>query len=109
MIGPAQERAAPALPGAPYAVTNSRGCVYYLHGKPVTLPNGTELSIYYFNRRVKRGETVPTLPAGYEVVEKVVNGLPYLRRASRMAAGTTRSTDAAPPVAEAAAGTDGGR
>ena len=77
-------------------MASSRGHTSYLHAKALTLPNGTALPVHYFNRRIKRGETVPTLPGGYEVAEKAANGLPYLRRVARAAVGTSGSGSPAP-------------
>lgn len=78
------------------------GGTHYLRGKVVTLPNGTVMPVYYFNRRPKRDETVPALPTGYEIAEKAANGLPYLRRMAHAAVGTTGTVA---PVRTPGAGT----
>ena len=62
-----------------YAYQTADGRTYYLHGKPVVLPNGRPLTVYYFASRVKPREAVEALPAGYEVRERPGAARPSLR------------------------------
>ncbi len=64
----------------PYTHRNTRGQVYYLHGKDVTLQNGRRQRIYYFAREPKRGEAIDASPPGHHIVENPRTGLPYLKR-----------------------------
>ena len=64
-----------------YAHKNSRDQTYYLHGKDVTLKNGHTQRIYYFARKEKKREAMPSLPPGYKVGESPRTGLPFLARA----------------------------
>ena len=64
-----------------YEHKNSRGQVYFLHGKEVTLRNGRAQRIYYFARKEKKGEAMPSVPEGYKVRESPRTGLPLLARA----------------------------
>jgi hypothetical protein len=63
-----------------YAHRTAAGRTYYLHGKPVVLPNGRPLTLYYFAPEVKPGEAVAALPAGYGVWESPRSARPSLRR-----------------------------
>jgi len=63
-----------------YAHRTAGGRTSYLHGKPVVLPNGRPMTVYYFAPAVKPGETVAALPAGYEVRERPGAARPTLRR-----------------------------
>ena len=63
-----------------YAYQTAGGRTYYLHAKPVVLPNGRPMTVYYFAPAVKPGEAVATLPAGYEVWESPRTPRPALRR-----------------------------
>ena len=62
-----------------YAHRTADGRTYYLHGKPVVLPNGRPLTVYYFAPRVKPREALEALPRGYEVRESARAGRPSLR------------------------------
>jgi hypothetical protein len=62
-----------------YAHQTAEGRTYYLHGKPVVLPNGRPLTVYYFAPRVKPREALEALPAGYEVRESPRAARPSLR------------------------------
>lgn len=61
-----------------YTHTNSKGVVYHLNTKLVTLRGGREQPIYYFSRDERPEAT--TLPAGYEVAENPRNGFLVVRR-----------------------------
>ena len=63
-----------------YAHCTAAGRTYYLHGKPVVLPNGRPLTVYYFAPAVKPLEALPALPPGYEVRESTGTVRPSLRR-----------------------------
>jgi hypothetical protein len=62
-----------------YAYQTTGGRTYYLHGKPVVLPNGRPMTVYYFAPAVKQGEALEALPAGYEVREGARAARPTLR------------------------------
>jgi len=62
-----------------YAVTNSKGQEYFLHGKMVTLRGGRQQQIYYFAREVK-ADALDALPEGYMVTENKRTGLPMLKK-----------------------------
>ncbi len=62
-----------------YAVTNSKGQTYYLHGKMVTLRGGRKQQIYYFARKEKP-DALSSLPNGYKVTENKRTGLPMLKK-----------------------------
>lgn len=59
-------------------VTNSRGTVYYLHSKDVSLFNNNGVHTIYFFSKVAEG-AIP-MPDGYTVVENNRSGLPFLKR-----------------------------
>lgn len=59
--------------------TNSKGQLYNLHMKDVTLKGGRLQRIYFFARDVREG-AVDVLPAGYMVVENAKTGLPVLKK-----------------------------
>lgn len=61
-----------------FSQANSRGVVYHLNSKPVTLRGGHSRTIYYFSKDVR--ETACYLPEGYEVTENPRNGFLTLRR-----------------------------
>lgn len=63
-----------------YSYTNSKGDTYYLHGKKVTLKNGRVQQIYYFSRDVRPGESMDSVPAGYQVIETERTGMPVLKK-----------------------------
>jgi hypothetical protein len=58
---------------------NSKGTVYYLHGKDVTLRGGRQQKIYYFAREIKPG-AIDAVPAGLQVVETTKTGMPILKK-----------------------------
>jgi hypothetical protein len=58
---------------------NSKGTVYYLHGKEVTLRGGRLQKIYYFAREIKAG-AMDAVPAGLQVVETTKTGMPILKK-----------------------------
>jgi hypothetical protein len=58
---------------------NSKGTVYYLHGKNVTLKGGRAQMIYYFAREIKPG-ALDAVPAGLKVVETTKTGMPILKK-----------------------------
>ncbi|MBW4061723.1 hypothetical protein HJC99_04100 [Candidatus Saccharibacteria bacterium] len=62
--------------------TNSKGQIYNLHMKDVTLKGGRLQRIYFFARDVREG-AVDVLPAGYMVVENAKTGLPVLKKATQ--------------------------
>jgi hypothetical protein len=64
----------------PYSYKNSKGQSYFLHGKQVTLQGGRQQKIHYFAREAKAGESLDSVPDGYEVVENPRTGLPFLKR-----------------------------
>ena len=58
---------------------NHRGEKRYLHGKAVTLKNGSRHTIYYFSKDVWDKEAVDSLPEGY-VVDETDHAIPVLRK-----------------------------
>ena len=58
---------------------NSRGSVYYLHHKDVTLKGGRQQTIYFFAREIKPG-ALDAVPEGYQVVETTKTGMPILKK-----------------------------
>jgi hypothetical protein len=62
-----------------FSHTNTRGQVYNLHQKDVTLKGGRLQRIYFFARDVREG-SCDVLPAGYIVVENPRTGLPVLKK-----------------------------
>jgi hypothetical protein len=58
---------------------NSKGTVYYLHGKEVTLRGGRLQKIYYFAREIKPG-AMDAVPEGLQVVETTKTGMPILKK-----------------------------
>ena len=65
-----------------FAHQNKKGQTYYLHGKTVTLQNGGQQQIFYFDREEdKRGEGLDAVPAGYRIEENERTGLPFLKKA----------------------------
>ncbi len=65
---------------AAYSYTNAKGQVYYLHMKDVTLKNGRVQRIYFFARDVRDG-SLPSVPAGYTVMETKRTNMPVLKKA----------------------------
>ena len=62
-----------------YAHTNSKGQIYYLHSRNVTLRGGRKQMIFFFAREEKEG-TLDAVPEGMLVVENKKTGLPMLKR-----------------------------
>ncbi len=65
-----------------FSYTNSKGQVYYLHAKDVTLKNGRVQRIFFFARDVRDG-SLDAVPAGYEVMETKRTSMPVLKRSSK--------------------------
>lgn len=65
-----------------FVTKNSKGQMYYLHTKEVTLKGGRQQRIYYFAKAEKPGEGLDALPAGFQVLENTRTGLPMLKKAS---------------------------
>lgn len=61
-----------------YRHENSKGVIYYLNSKKVTLRGGKEQTIYYFSKDQR--PTGCELPAGYAVGENERNGFLTLKR-----------------------------
>lgn len=61
-----------------YSQTNSRGVVYHLNSKLVTLRGGKEQRIFYFSKDER--DTACPLPAGFVVTENARNGFLTLKR-----------------------------
>ena len=60
-------------------VSQKSNKTYYLHSKVVTLKNtGKQQTIYFFSTKSEGGIE---MPAGYQVVENMRSGLPFLKRA----------------------------
>ncbi len=66
---------------AAFAYTNKKGQTYYLHTREVKLKNGRVQTIYFFARDIRPG-ALPTVPAGYTVVETARTGMPVLKKAA---------------------------
>ncbi|MFH2118556.1 MAG: hypothetical protein ABII10_02380 [Candidatus Paceibacterota bacterium] len=64
-----------------YSYTNSKGQMYYLHTREVTLKNGRVQRIYFFARDIRDG-ALAAVPAGYEVMETKRTGMPVLKKAA---------------------------
>ncbi len=62
-----------------FSYKNSKGTVYYLHGRETELKSGQKRTLYFFAKEEKEGK-LEALPAGYEV-EETANGLPVLKKA----------------------------
>ncbi len=61
-----------------YEHTNSKGKVYHLNSKDVTLKStGRVQTIYYFSKDSR--STACDLPAGKQVIENAKTGLPMLK------------------------------
>jgi hypothetical protein len=88
----------------PYRYQNSKGQIYYLHGKEVTLQNGRKQQIFYFAREAKPGEALDALPAGKAVIENPRTGLPFLKGAAPVPPARTPSMRPATRGATTAAG-----
>jgi hypothetical protein len=61
-----------------YAHTNSKGTVYYLHSKEVTLKGGKMQRIYYFAKAVDAAFAIDAIPENKMVKENSRTGLPLL-------------------------------
>ena len=59
--------------------TNSKGQLYYLHSRDVTLKGVRQQRIFFFGREAKEG-AIDALPAGYIIVENARTGLPILKK-----------------------------
>lgn len=57
---------------------DSKGNVWYLHTKTVSLRNGHTQQIYFFARDERDGRC--EMPEGFEVIETRRTGMPVLRR-----------------------------
>lgn len=62
-----------------YSHRNSKGTLYHLNGKDVTLRGGKVQRIYYFSKD-PRADTGCTLPDGFVVNENPRNGFLTLKR-----------------------------
>jgi hypothetical protein len=62
-----------------FSHTNSKGQLYYLHSRMVTLKGGRQQRIFFFAREVKDG-AIDALPEGYIIVENARTGLPILKK-----------------------------
>ena len=62
-----------------YRHTNSKGQLYHLHGKVVTLKGGRQQQIYWFAKSV--GANACNKPSDRVVVESPRTGLPLLKKA----------------------------
>lgn len=63
-----------------YSFTNSKGVLYYLHSKMVTLRGGKQQRIFFFAKDVRPDDAVKELPEGYGVSENLRNGFPVLKK-----------------------------
>ncbi len=64
-----------------YSVKSKKsGKTYYLHTKDVVLRNGRRQRIFYFSGKATGPTVIDQLPAGYEVMESSLTGLPLLRK-----------------------------
>lgn len=64
-----------------FSYRNSRGQVYYLHKRQITLKTGRIQEIHFFARDIRSG-ALHDLPEGYTVLETKVTGMPVLARKS---------------------------
>ncbi|MEK7152601.1 MAG: hypothetical protein AAB834_01530, partial [Patescibacteria group bacterium] len=62
-----------------YSHKNSKGVLYHLNSKEVTLRGGKKQVIYYFSKD-ERPETAADLPAGFVVDENKRNGFLTVKR-----------------------------
>jgi hypothetical protein len=62
-----------------FSYRNSKGQTYYLHAKVTKRADGSSSKLYYFSKTPKPGETLDTVPAGYQVAE-MKTGLPVLKK-----------------------------
>ncbi len=58
---------------------NSRGSIYYLHHKNVTLKGGRKQIIYFFAKEIKPG-ALDAVPEAYKVIETPRTGMPILKK-----------------------------
>ncbi len=68
---------------AAYKHTNSKGAVYYLHSKLVTLRGNKQQRIFYFAKDERPDDAVEELPEGYGVQENVRNGFCTLKKLNK--------------------------
>ncbi len=64
----------------PYAYTNTRGVVYYLHQGTVTLAGSNAERPIYFFRKEPDEHAIDAVPTGYEIYEGPRGALPLLRK-----------------------------
>lgn len=64
----------------PYAYTNTRGVVYYLHQGTVTLAGSKLERPIYFFRKNPDEQAIDAVPEGYEIYEGPRGALPLLRK-----------------------------
>ena len=62
-----------------YTHTNSKGVVYHLNSKDVTLKGGQQQTIYYFSKSNRPDTACESLPSHKVVVENPANGVPFCR------------------------------
>jgi hypothetical protein len=62
-----------------FSYRNSKGQTYYLHAKVTKRADGSQSKLFYFSKTPKPGETLDTVPAGYQVAE-MKTGLPVLKK-----------------------------
>jgi hypothetical protein len=58
---------------------NSKGVMYYLHSREVTLKGGRLQRIFFFARDVRPG-ALDAVPEGYLVMETTKTGMPILKK-----------------------------
>ncbi len=64
-----------------YSVKSKKsGKTYYLHTKEVVLKNGRKQRIFYFSGKATGPSALDQLPAGYQVIESSLTGLPLLKK-----------------------------
>ncbi len=65
-----------------YQYINTKGQIYFLHSKAVTLRgSGKTQVIYYFAKVVKSEGALSSIPDGWTVIENTRTGLPILKKA----------------------------
>lgn len=63
-----------------FSYTNSKGVVYYLNTKTVTLKSGRQQVIYYFSRDARSETGLSEVPTGMEVMETSRTKMPVLKK-----------------------------
>jgi hypothetical protein len=58
---------------------NSKGVLYYLHTREVTLKGGRAQRIYFFARDIRPG-ALDAVPEAYKVMETTKTGMPILKK-----------------------------